>query len=219
MNIGSSDWDSFQTHAETYNKTLWELGVGFEETYIAMIKAIRTLAYPKYSAATMDSSRYVYTAQNAAAGIPIFIMRPFRGQLEQATHTVVDRLQKEGDQSVFWLDTSGWLNTEVDFQGRPEDQDFFLDGIPARSCGIDSNTDMNLGEGSSKQWRLTERGNQRIAILLHMHVCRYLAREVEKCAFLPPELYHGKALDHEPIRFNDLLEDERERKLKRLFWT
>lgn len=129
MNIGSSDWDSFQTHTQEYNKTLWELSVSFEETYVTMIQAIRALAYPKYSSATMDSSRYIYSAQNAAAGVPIFIMRPFRGQLEQATHAVVDRLRKDGDKSVFWLDTSGWLNTEVDFDGRAEDQDFFLDGI------------------------------------------------------------------------------------------
>ncbi|PVH89051.1 hypothetical protein DL98DRAFT_544096 [Cadophora sp. DSE1049] len=202
MNIGSSDWDSFQTHTQEYNKTLWELSVNFEETYITMIQAIRTLAYPKYSAATMDSSRYIYSAQNAAAGVPIFIMRPFRGQLEQATHAVVDRLRKGGDKSVFWLDTSGWLNTEVDFDGRPEDQDFFLD------------------EGSStKQWRLTERANQKVAILLHMHVCRYLAREVDKCAFLPPEIYLGKALDHDAIRLNEFLEDEKEKKLKKLFWN
>ncbi|KUJ23323.1 uncharacterized protein LY89DRAFT_755212 [Mollisia scopiformis] len=199
MNIGNSDWDSFQSHYQEYNKTLWELSVVFEETYISMIKAIRTLAYPKYS--TSIDSRYTYTARNAAVGIPIFIMRPFRGQLEQATHSVVDRLQKEGDKAIFWLDTSGWLNTEVDFQGRAEDQDFFLDE-----------------ESPSKQWRLTERGNQRVAILLHMHVCRYLARDREKCAFLPPEIYQGKALDHEAIHFDEFLENERERKLKKMFW-
>ncbi|KAH7409521.1 hypothetical protein BKA64DRAFT_570688 [Cadophora sp. MPI-SDFR-AT-0126] len=202
MNIGSSDWDSFQTHTQEYNKTLWELSVSFEETYITMIQAIRTLAYPKYSAATMGSSRYIYSGQNAAAGVPIFVMRPFRGQLEQATHAVVDRLRKEGDKSVFWLDTSGWLNTEVDFDGRPEDQDFFLDE-----------------ESPTKQWRLTERANQKVAILLHMHVCRYLAREVDKCAFLPPEIYLGKALDHDAIRLNEFLEDEKEKKLKKLFWN
>jgi hypothetical protein len=106
---------------------MWELSVLFEETYVAMIKAVRTLAYPKYSS-NMDSSRYSYTPKSAGAGIPIFVMRPLRGQLEQPTHAVVDRLRKEGDKSVFWLDTSGWLNTEVDFEGRAEDQDFFLDG-------------------------------------------------------------------------------------------
>ena len=128
MNIGNSDWDSFQAHTQEYNKTLSEFSVNFEQTYIAMIKAIRTLAYPRYSTTTIDSSDDVYSPQNAGAGIPIFIMRPFRGQLEQATHAVVDRLRMEGDKSLFWLDTSGWLNTEVHFDGRQEDQDFFLDG-------------------------------------------------------------------------------------------
>ena len=127
MNTGNSDWESFQAHNQEYNKTVWELSVSFEETYIAMIQAIRKLAYPKYSTPTVDSSRYVYSPQTGA-GIPIFIVRPFRGQLEQATHTVVDRLRRDGDKNLFWLDTSGWLNTEIHFDGRPEDQDFFLDG-------------------------------------------------------------------------------------------
>lgn len=133
MNIGSSDWDSFQTYSQEYNKTLWELGAVFEETYISMIKAIRALAYPKYMSSAVDSARYSYAAQGTGSNIPIFVMRPFRGQLEQATHAVVDRLQKDGDGLVFWLDTSGWLNTDVDLQGSPEDQDFFLDGITANT--------------------------------------------------------------------------------------
>ena len=53
---------------------------------------------------------------------PIYVMRPLRGQLEQATRWVVDRLRSEGHSSVFWLDTSGWLNTEADFEGSEEDQ-------------------------------------------------------------------------------------------------
>jgi hypothetical protein len=53
-------------------------------------------------------------------------MRPFRGQLEGATHAVVERLRMDGDNAVFWLDTSGWLDTEIDFQGNAANQDFFL---------------------------------------------------------------------------------------------
>ena len=102
--------------------------MAFEDTYVALVKTIRTLAYPKYSATTVDSSRYIYSPTSAAAGLPIFVMRPFRGQLEQSTHAVVERLRREGDRSIFWLDTSGWLKTEVDFDGEAEEQDFFLDG-------------------------------------------------------------------------------------------
>ncbi|ATZ53830.1 hypothetical protein BCIN_09g06010 [Botrytis cinerea B05.10] len=201
LNIGNADWESFRIYNEEYNMTTWELSVLFEKTYVSLIKAIRTLAYPKYSGTMAEVSQYDYP-QHRAVDIPIFVMRPFRGQLEQATHSVVDRLQFEGDKSVFWLDTSGWLNTDINFEGRSEDQDFFLD------------------EGSPrKEWRLTERGSQRVAILLHMHVCGYLAQEADKCAFLAPEAYQGGNLDPVAIHFDEYMRDEKERRLKKLFWV
>ncbi|KAF7911553.1 hypothetical protein BELL_0087g00040 [Botrytis elliptica] len=201
LNIGNADWESFRVHNEDYNMTTWELSVLFEETYVSLIRAIRTLAYPKYSGTVAEVSQYDYP-QHRAVDIPIFVMRPFRGQLEQATHSVVDRLQFEGDKSIFWLDTSGWLDTDIDFEGRSEDQDFFLD------------------EGSPrKEWRLTEKGNQRVAILLHMHVCRYLAQEDDKCAFLAPEAYQGGNLDPVAMHFDEYMRDEKERRLKKLFWV
>jgi len=51
-----------------------------------------------------------------------------------------------------------------------------------------------------------------------LHVCRYLARDAERCAFLPPEVYQGKIIDPEMARFDDFMDDERERRLKKLFW-
>lgn len=125
MNIGNSDWESFQMHNERYNKTTWELSMAFEDTYVSLIKAIRALAYPA-KPELRKPSQYDQPAHNN--GPPIFIMRPFRGQLEHATRSVVDRLRFEGDSSVFWLDTSGWLTTDLDFEGRIEDRDFFLKG-------------------------------------------------------------------------------------------
>lgn len=77
---------------------------------------------------------------------------------------------------------------------------------------------MILEENAAKGWRLTQRGNQRVAILLHSHVCQFLAHDAENCAFLPPEIYQGKAADPETVRFEEYIEDERERKLKGLFW-
>jgi hypothetical protein len=45
---------------------------------------------------------------------------------------------------VFWIDTSGWALTEVDLNGRVEDQDFFLDGMyPKTLCH------------RARAWRLT----------------------------------------------------------------
>ena len=98
----------------------------------------------------------------APASIPIFVMRPLRGQLEQATQNAVTKLRADGDKAVFWLDTSGWLNPNID------------------------DTD--------------------------------LAGVEEKCAFLPHEVYQGKGLDQEEARFDKYIEDEKERKLKQLFW-
>jgi hypothetical protein len=72
---------------------------------------------------------------------------------------------------------------------------------------------------NSKEWRLTERGHQRVAILLHLHVCRYLAKDPENCAFLPPEIYQGTAQDPKVERFDAYIESERERGLKMLFWA
>jgi len=51
-----------------------------------------------------------------------------------------------------------------------------------------------------------------------MHVCRYLAHDAERCAFLPPELYQGKAIDPEALGVEDYVQEEKERKLKKMFW-
>ena len=125
-------------------------------------------------------------------------MRPLRGQLEQATQNAVAKLRADGDKAVFWLDTSGWLDTSVDDLEGP---DFFFDDT-----------------GHRPKWRLTVQGNQRVAIFLHMHVCRYLAGAEDKCAFLPHEVYQGKVFDPGQREFDKYVEDEKERKLKKIFW-
>lgn len=165
-----------------------------------MIKAIRGLAYPKHPN-IVQSERAGTPGIVPGAGpatIPIFVMRPLRGQLEQATQNIVSRLRADGDKSVFWLDTSGWLDPDVTSEDLA---DFFLDETV-----------------TPPKYRLTEQGNQRVAIFLHMHVCRYLAGSEEKCAFLPPEVYQGKVFDPEEAKFDKYIEDEKERKLKQLFW-
>lgn len=124
-------------------------------------------------------------------------MRPLRGQLEHVTQNVVSKLRTNGDKAIFWLDTSGWV--EVDESSNLGD--FFADETV-----------------TPPKWRLTEQGNQRVAIFLHSHLCRYLAREEETCPFLRHEVYQGKVFDPEEASFNHYLESEKERKLKKLFW-
>ena len=200
INLGDSDFNSFSEHASRYNKTLWDLSETFETTYVSLIKAIRGLAYPKHPSILQSerSETPGVVSGIAPAAIPIFVMRPLRGQLEQATQNAVARLRADGDKAVFWLDTSGWLDASTDDSDAP---DFFHDDTvtPAK-------------------WRLTAQGNQRVAIFLHMHVCRYLAGAEERCAFLPHEVYQGKVFDPEQKRFDKYVEDEKERKLKEIFW-
>lgn len=129
--------------------------------------------------------------------MPIFLMRPLRGEFEHAGQGAVNRLRADGETSVFWLDTTGWLNTQDTESGY---RDFDLDHsvVPPR-------------------WRLTQRGNRRVAIYLHLHICRYLALDPDQCPFLPPEVYEGSVFDPVSAAFEQVWEDERERKLKALF--
>lgn len=210
LNLGSSDQISFENNTLDYEKTPWDLFERFENTYVSLVKGIRTLAYPQHPSALRneESGHHGFISDISPAFIPIFIMRPLRGQLEHMTQNVVNKLRADGDKAVFWLDTSGWLDVDVDDEEEEESSsdtgslDFFLDDTTAPS-----------------RWRLTEQGNQRVAIFLHMHVCRYLAGEGEKCAFLPQEVYQGQTFDPEEAEFDRYLENEKERKLQKLFWS
>ncbi|KAL9614560.1 MAG: hypothetical protein Q9167_000929 [Letrouitia subvulpina] len=205
VNIGSSDYYSFNDHARQYNRTTWNLHEDFETTYVALIKAIRTLAYPKHPSIVHNersSGAAAFIPNSVPASIPIFIMRPFRGELEHSTQNVVNRLRADGDKAVFWLDTSGWLDMSETSRSVQHDADFWLD------------------EGSDRppRWRLTKKGNQRVASFLQMFVCRYLAQQSGECSFLPQEVYTGKNFDIRERDFERYVEMEKERRLRELFW-
>jgi hypothetical protein len=187
-------------HAAEYNKTAWELFERFENRYISLIKGIRSLAYPQHPSIVHNqrSGHPVYVSSLSPAFIPIFVMRPLRGELEHITQNVVGRVRTDGDKAVFWLDTSGWLEMDEEHS---QAGNFYFDK-----------------SANPEKWRLTEQGNQRVAIFLHSHVCRYLAGEEEKCAFLPHEEYQGKVYNPLDADFTRHLENEKERKLKKLFW-
>lgn len=202
LDLGISDKASFDLHASEYNQSAWDLAESFESSYFSLVKAIRGLAYPKHPA-TIQSERSGYKikiSNTVPASIPIFIMRPLRGELEHSTQNIVNHLRADGDKAVFWLDTSGWLDSNIP-AGETSNRDFYLDD-----------------QVNPSKWRLTERGNQRVAIFLHMHVCRYLAREGEKCPFLPAEVYEGKVFDPSEREFERYVDGEKERRLRNLFW-
>ena len=167
---------------------------------MALVKAIRLQAYPKHpsESLTMPARSPATKPANKPAAIPIFVMRPLLGYLEHATQNAVGRLRAEGDKSVFWLDTSGWLDLE---DTESDDRDFSLEDV-----------------AGALQWRLTERGNQRVTIFLHMHVCRFLAADAERCPFLPPDVYEGAVFDPDSAGLDRYLQMEKEKKLKAAFW-
>ncbi|KAL8961647.1 MAG: hypothetical protein Q9193_001830 [Seirophora villosa] len=208
INLGNADKASFDLYASEYNKTAWDLAERFENTYVSFVKAIRTLAYPKHPAIIQsERSGYgAYIPNFVPASVPIFIMRPLRGELEHSTQNIVNRLRADGDKAVFWLDTSGWLDPRSSLSSSPQQE----------SNNEDFYTDDRV---EPPKWRLSERGNQRVAIFLHMHLCRYLARNGEKCPFLPTEVYQGKVFDPSERDFERYVEGEKERKLRKLFWA
>ncbi len=59
IDLGTSDKVSFDLYATDYNKTAWDLAENFENTYVSLVKAIRSLAYPKHPA-TIHSERSAY---------------------------------------------------------------------------------------------------------------------------------------------------------------
>lgn len=195
-----------------YNMSLWDLHGKFEDSYVSFVKAIRQLAYPKHpSVAYADRGGfYQYAERIAPASIPIFIMRPLRGEMEHATQNAANRLRADGDRFVFWLDTSGWLD-ETDMSS--DDRDFYLDETGSHSDESGSAEAREAG----KRYRLMEQGNQRVAIFLHMHVCSYLAKTGEQCAFLPAEVYQGRAFEPDKQSFDRYVEGEKKRKLRKLF--
>lgn len=187
-------------NAGEYNKSSAEYFATFEDTYVSLVKAIRNLAYPNHPS-IIEMERLgldTHIDNDAPASIPIFIMRPFMGEFEHATQGAVSRLRNEGDKGVFWLDTTGWLDIE---DTETTSSDFFTD------------PDEPMGHP-----HLTQRGNQKVAIYLHTHVCRYLAAEDEKCAFLPPEVYQGQVFDPSVATLDRYIETEKERQMKEIYF-
>jgi len=235
LNLGTSDYTSFTTTPSIYPNTTstWDLITKFEDAYVSLVKSIRALAYPTHPAMLRAAASHFSTTEYAPSNIPIFIMRPLLGQLEHATQGAVKRLREDGDKAVYWLDTSGWLDVPTPKDPEkptPGDdtEDFFLDTSTSTSPSTDSDSVSSTSNPSSTtnavtvppKYRLTPRGNLRTAIFLHSHLCRFLADEEtrEKCAFFEPEDYVGRVFKAKQGLFDKWVDDEKERRLRKLFW-
>lgn len=260
MNLGSSDGDSFARYADVYNRSIIDLMSDFEDTYVSLIKAIRTLAYPSVSPLSNAGSylstsrkrsnsrrgRAAYQGELAVAFevqypasdylgydgsdgdgingideddepfggplIPIFVMRPFGSEMERSALEVVRRLRKDGDKNVFWIDTSGWLEIPNPPHGTvpskaDETEDYYF-------AAGNSSAPSDISTYLLSQFKLTPRANQKVAIYLHMHVCRYLAAKGDKCPFLKSQTYEGKVYEPAMERLERWTQGEVEGKVK-----
>ena len=84
---------------------------------MALIKTIRQQAYPDSTATMYDdpAPTYQHDDNSAYASMPIFVMRPLGGGMEHSIQAVVQKIRADGDKAVFWVDTSGWLDSGDDF--------------------------------------------------------------------------------------------------------
>lgn len=168
----------------------------FEDAYVQFVQTIRRAAYPLHPAAIHDyllnADGFVYNS--APATIPIFVVSPFTGEMFHSSQRVVQKLQSEGDNAVFWLDTSGWFSS-ADFDADVDD--------PA---------------SNRRRPRLNAQGNRKAAVSLHAHLCHYLADDQNHCPFLKHEAYTGKVYVPIDAELDKLIEESKVRKLKALFW-
>ncbi len=187
---------SFRKHTREYERSVQDLRRQFEDLYVKFVQAIRRAAYPLHPAALQDYSSnadgYVYNS--APATIPIFVVSPFTGEMRHSTQKVVEKLQSEGDKAVFWLDTSGWFSS-ADF-------DAYVGGPRSKE----------------KRQQLNTQGNHKAAVLLHAHLCHYLAQDQTRCPFLKHEAYTGNVVVPKDAELDKWIEESKVKKLKALLW-
>ena len=155
-------------------------------------------AYPVKSVDYQDmssgSDEVIYNS--APPTIPILILRPFAGELEHSTRRVVQKLQKEGDRYIHWIDTTGWVQ------------------IPVVN---DESRQEVWRKDRSERWRLTPQGMAKLAVNLKAHIMPYLVEERTK-SFLPHQMYAGQVHVPETAQLDRILEDGKLRVLTETFW-
>lgn len=165
----------------------------FVHAYMAFIQQVRRTAYPLHPSAldkyALEGDGYTYNS--APSTLPIFVMCPLDGSLARATLAVVEQMQRDGDKSVFWIDTSGWLS---------EANHMFKEGVQdERSLSMSS--------------------HKKVASFMHAHLCHYLAQQSEQCPFLRRDNYMGSAYVPNEAELDRVIEENKIKKLMELFWT
>ncbi|KIX98112.1 uncharacterized protein Z520_06192 [Fonsecaea multimorphosa CBS 102226] len=151
----------------------------FVNAYVKLIQAIRANAYPFNPEATPttthldeDDGSYIYNS--APSTLTIFLLTPFSAArhsvtkklkldrvISSALAQVVSTVQAEGDKSTFWIDTTGWLDAETDFES-------------SRPSSNSPEQSPPLSPPSSASFVLNSAGISKVATVLADHLCPYI---------------------------------------------
>ncbi|KAK5061361.1 hypothetical protein LTR84_007903 [Exophiala bonariae] len=187
---------------------------------IDLVHNIRKTAYPHDSATNQFESGATgdggYRYNSAPSTLPIFLITPFtasrrfvtkRQKLDSIISDVLAQaastLQSEGDKSSFWIDTSGWLESRVDFLVLPN------------STSKRSRLDTAM---------LTPFANFKVASLLEDHLCPHLnlptanpSETSNNCDFIRYDNYLGDVYIPGNVEFNRALTERKIATLKERF--
>lgn len=170
LQLGLVDFVSFFSEPKNRNKrALDKFSNDFVDACIGFIRTIRATAYPFDSTSRpgggevmdlQDDGSYIYNS--APSTLPIFLITPFSATryfvtrklkldrvISNALSQVSMTLQAHGGKSTFWVDTSGWLDPNDDFEGS------HYNSSPEASV-------------------MTDFGNFKVASLLADHLCPYI---------------------------------------------
>ena len=179
LDIGLLDYHAFLSSKPSSN-AIKTFPNTFVQQYTGFISTIRSIAYPYHSryltrqhgTLAVDAS---FTYNSAPSTLPIFLMTPFTPSkrvhrlLSHALSEVVNTLQRQGDKSTFWIDTSGWLT-----------QEDYID--PAQSAEQERAPDTQNTQLSriTPLPSLTSQAHRKIAKYLSHHLCPYLSPPTPK---------------------------------------
>lgn len=184
---------------------------------IDLVHNIRARAYP-YDTVTRQfaSCDGGYRYNSAPSTLPIFLITPFtasrrfvtkRQKLDTVISDVLSQaaitLQSEGDKSTFWIDTSGWLESQADFVVRTN--------FTSKRTRLDT------------AW-LTPFANFKVASLLQDHLCSYLnvpsanlSGTSNNCDFDRYDNYLGDVYIPQDVEFNRALLERKISTIKERF--
>ena len=181
-----------------------DLSDHFVDHYVDFIKSVRRTHHQTSAHDSPGQTHFAdgYTYNSGPPTTPIFILRPFTGEMEYESQLVVQRLQRDGDFAVFWVDTTGWLDDQSDDPNASKE---------------DFNPSLQIGQGTPSR-SLTAFAHWKIASFLHTHMCVYLALDTTLCPFSHHDSYIGKTYLPQNARFEMGLEDSKREKLFEKFW-